>query len=70
MELDVKTQWIAGSGRPDCHMASLLVVKKEPNVEKALSLQDEISEAEGKFKQKMIGHLLRMKKINREAEIE
>lgn len=46
------------------------LVKKEPNVEKALSLQDEISEAEGKFKQKMIGHLLRMKKINREAEME
>jgi hypothetical protein len=46
------------------------LVKKEPNAEKALSLQDDISEAEGKFKYKMIGHLLRMKKINREAEIE
>lgn len=44
------------------------LVKKEPNAEKALNLQDDISGAEGKFKQKMIEHLLRMKRINREAE--
>jgi hypothetical protein len=44
------------------------LVKKDPDAEKALSLQNDISEAEGKFKQKMIGHLLRMKRINRDSE--
>ena len=44
------------------------LVKKAPDAEKALGLQGDISEAEGKFKQKMIEHLLRMKRINREAE--
>ena len=39
------------------------LVKKDPDAEKALGLQNDISEAEGKFKQKMIEHLLRMKKI-------
>lgn len=46
------------------------LVRKNPDAEKALSLQNDISEAEGKFKQQMIEHLLRMKKINREAEME
>jgi hypothetical protein len=44
------------------------LVKKDPDSEKTLGLQNDISEAEGKFKQKMIDHLLRMKRINREAE--
>jgi hypothetical protein len=44
------------------------LVKKDPDTAKALSLQNNISEAKGKFEQKMIEHLIRMKKINLEAE--
>lgn len=38
------------------------LVKKDPDAEKALSLQNDISEAEGKFNQNINEHLLRMKK--------
>jgi hypothetical protein len=44
------------------------LAKREPDVATALSLQSSLSEAQGKFEQKMIEHLLRMKKINREAD--
>jgi hypothetical protein len=44
------------------------LVKKDPDIAIALSLQNNISEARGKFEQKMIEHLIRMKKINLEAE--
>ena len=44
------------------------LVKKDPDIGIALSLQNNISEARGKFDQKMIEHLIRMKKINLEAE--
>jgi hypothetical protein len=44
------------------------LVKKDPNTSIALSFQRNISEARGKFEQKMIEHLIRMKKINLEAE--
>lgn len=44
------------------------LVKKDPDTAIALSLQNNISEAKGKFEQKMIEHLIRMKKINLEAE--
>ena len=44
------------------------LVKKDPDTAIALSLQNNISEAKGKFEQKMIEHLIRMKKINFEAE--
>jgi hypothetical protein len=40
------------------------LVKKPPDVFTALWLQKNISEAKGKFEQKMIEHILRMKKIN------
>ena len=44
------------------------LVKKEPDIAIALSFQKDISEARGKFEQKMIEHLIRMKTINLEAE--
>lgn len=44
------------------------LVKKDPDTAIALSFQKNISEAKGKFDQKMIEHLIRMKKINLEAE--
>ena len=44
------------------------LVKKDPDIGIALSFQNNISEARGKFEQKMIEHLIRMKKINSEAE--
>lgn len=44
------------------------LAKREPEVATALSLQSSLSEARGKFEQKMIEHLLRMKKINLEAD--
>jgi hypothetical protein len=42
--------------------------KKEPDSTTALSFQKELSEARGRFEQQMIQHLIRMKKINLEAE--
>ncbi len=42
--------------------------KKEPDKDTALSFQKELSEARGKLEQLMIQHLIRMKKINLEAE--
>jgi hypothetical protein len=44
------------------------LVKKDPNVTKALGFQNDISDAKRKFEQKMIEHIIRMKKINLEAE--
>lgn len=44
------------------------LVKKDPDISIALDFQKNISEARGKFEQKMIEHLIRMKKINWEAE--
>lgn len=44
------------------------LVKKEPDTATAQSFQKNISEAHAKFEQKMIVHLIRMKKINLEAE--
>ena len=44
------------------------LVKKEPDTAIALGFQKNISEARGKYEQKMIEHLIRMKKINLEAE--
>jgi hypothetical protein len=44
------------------------LVKKQPDIVKALGFQKEISEARGKFEQKMIEHLIEMKMINLEAE--
>ena len=44
------------------------LAKKDPDTAIALSFQKDISEARGKFEQKMIEHLIRMKKINFEAE--
>jgi hypothetical protein len=44
------------------------LAKKEPDTAIALNFQKDISEAKGKFEQKMIEHLIRMKKINLEAE--
>ena len=44
------------------------LAKKDPDTAIALSFQKDISEARGKFEQKMIEHLIRMKKINSEAE--
>jgi hypothetical protein len=43
------------------------LVKKEPGLAIALRFQKDISEARGKFEQKMIEHLIRMKTINLEA---
>ena len=44
------------------------LVKKQPDIGTALGFQKEISEARGKFEQKMIEHLIQMKMINLEAE--
>lgn len=44
------------------------LAKKEPDRDTALGFQKELSEARGKFEQKMVQHLIRMKKINLEAE--
>jgi hypothetical protein len=44
------------------------LVKKDPDTAIALSFQKSISEYRGKFEQKMIEHIIRMKKINVEAE--
>ena len=44
------------------------LAKQDPNTTIALGFQKDISEARGKFEQKMIEHLIRMKKINLEAE--
>ena len=44
------------------------LVKKDPDITIALNFQKSISEAKGKFEQKLIEHLIRMKKINLEAE--
>ncbi len=41
--------------------------KKAPDSKTALGFQKELSEARGNFEQKMIQHLIRMKKINLEA---
>lgn len=41
--------------------------KKSPDNATALGFQKEISEAKGSFEQKMIEHLIRMKKINLEG---
>jgi hypothetical protein len=43
------------------------LAKKDPDTATALSFQKDISEAKGNFEQKMIEHLIRMKKINLEA---
>ena len=44
------------------------LAKKDPDTAVALSFQKDISEARGKFEQRMIEHLIRMKKINLDAE--
>ena len=44
------------------------LAKEDPDTDIALSFQKDISEAKGKFEQKMIQHLIRMKKINLEAD--
>jgi len=44
------------------------LVKKEPDIVTARGFQKEISEARGKFEQKMIEHLIQMKMINLEAQ--
>jgi hypothetical protein len=44
------------------------LAKKEPDNATALSFQKELSDARGEFDQLMIQHLIRMKKINLEAE--
>lgn len=44
------------------------LVKKQPDMVTALGFQKEISEARGQFEQKMIEHLIQMKRINLEAE--
>ena len=44
------------------------LVKRQPNIGTALDFQKEISEARGKFEQKMVEHLIQMKMINLEAE--
>ena len=44
------------------------LAKKEPDNATALSFQKELSEAKGSFDQLMIKHLIKMKKINSEAE--
>ena len=43
------------------------LAKKDPDTATASGFQKNISEARGKFEQKMIEHLIRMKKINMEA---
>lgn len=44
------------------------LVKRDPDTAVVLGFQKIISETRGKFEQKMIVHLIRMKKINVEAE--
>lgn len=44
------------------------LAKKDPDTTIALGFQKDLSEARGQFEQKMIAHLIRMKKINLEAE--
>jgi hypothetical protein len=44
------------------------LVKKDPDTATALSIQKSISEAKGKFEQKMIEHIIRMKKIDLAAK--
>lgn len=44
------------------------LVKKQPKAVIALKFQQIISEARGQFEQKMIEHLIRMKRINFEAQ--
>ena len=44
------------------------LVKKSPDTNTALSFQNEISETRGIFEQHMIEHIIRMKKINLDAE--
>ena len=44
------------------------LAKKSPNIVTALGIQKDISEAKGEFGQKMIQHIIRMKKINLEAD--
>ena len=44
------------------------LVKKAPDAVAALNFQKNISDAKGKFEQKMIEHLIRMKRINSESE--
>ena len=44
------------------------LVKKSPDTGIALNFQKTISEARGKFEQQMIEHIIRMKKINLDAE--
>ena len=43
------------------------LVKKAPDAAIALGFQKSISEARGKFEQKMVEHIIRMKKIDLEA---
>jgi hypothetical protein len=43
------------------------LAKKDPDTATALGFQKNISDARVKFEQKMIEHLIRMKKINMEA---
>ena len=42
--------------------------KKEPDSATALGFQKELSDARGKYEQLMVQHLIRMKKINLDAE--
>jgi hypothetical protein len=44
------------------------LVKKDPDTATALGFQKNISEAKGKFEQKMIEHIIRMKRIDVGAE--
>ncbi len=44
------------------------LAKKNPDTAIALGFQKDISDARGNFEQKMIAHVIRMKKINFEAE--
>ena len=44
------------------------LVKKEPDLSIALGFQNDISKARAAFEQIMIGHLIRMKKINSTSE--
>ena len=44
------------------------LVKKAPDTATALAFQKSISEAKGKFEQKMIEHIIRMKKIDLDTE--
>lgn len=44
------------------------LAKKEPDKDTALDFQKELSDARGKYEQLMVQHLIRMKKINLDAE--